>query len=70
MSRRDPSPEVVALFEAIDGAWSRHAQPLQISVPSGCGATRQISGGHVMGRMGFVIAAKEIIDRLNGETVP
>lgn len=70
MSRRDPSPEVVALINAIAAAWNKHAQPITVSVPGGAGTCQQLEAGKTMGRIGFIIAAKEVLDTINGDTAP
>ena len=59
----------IAVVEAMDAAWEKHAQHIVLQVPTGCDSLRQVQGGAVMGRLGFNLAVMAVVEQLIGESL-
>lgn len=60
----------VAIVQAIDAQWEKHAQRIVLQVPTGCDSLRQVQGGEVMGRLGFNLAVMAVMESIMGESLP
>jgi hypothetical protein len=59
----------IAIIQAIDAAWEKHAQRIVLQVPTGCDSLRQVQGGEVIGRLGFTLAVMGVMETVMGGQV-
>lgn len=60
----------IALAQAIDAAWERHAQHVTLHVPTGCYSRREVRGGEVIGRLSFNLAVHEVVEQIQQGVKP